>query len=73
MSLISKSARVLANHTWLAPATNITVLVITTQADGCGRCNLVLAGPSLHWGLNAPPTASQAFVPRVAGETRSML
>lgn len=28
---------------------------------------------SLHCGLNAPPMASQAFVPGVASETRTML
>ena len=30
-------------------------------------------GHSLHSGLGAPPTASQAFVPGVASETHDML
>ncbi len=30
-------------------------------------------GRSLHYGLNAPPTASQAFVPGVAMETPHVL
>ena len=32
-----------------------------------------LRGHSLHFGLSAPPTASQAFVPGVATETQDML
>jgi len=31
------------------------------------------AGRSLHYGLRAPPTASQAFVPGVAREIHTML
>jgi len=30
-------------------------------------------GHSLHYGLSAPPTASQSSVPGVAGETQTML
>ncbi len=33
----------------------------------------VLAGLSLRCGLNAPPTASQAFLPGVASETHTVL
>jgi hypothetical protein len=32
-----------------------------------------VAGHSLHCGLNAPPTASQASIPGVASETQIML
>jgi hypothetical protein len=32
-----------------------------------------IAGYSLHYGLNAPSTASQASVPGVASKTQSML
>ena len=38
----------------------------TTLADNSG------AGHSLHCGLSAPPTASEAFVPGVVRETHGM-
>ena len=34
---------------------------------------LYFFGHSLHYGLSAPPTASQSSVPGVAGETQTML
>ena len=34
---------------------------------------LYFSGHSLHYGLSAPPTASQSSVPGVAGETQTML
>jgi hypothetical protein len=42
-----------------------TVFALRDNSKGAGR--------SLHYGLNAPPTASQAFVPGVAMETPHML
>jgi hypothetical protein len=44
---------------------NVTVFTLRDSRKGAGR--------SLHCGLNAPPTASQASVPGVASETQSML
>ena len=42
-----------------------TVFTLRDNSKGDGR--------SLHYGLNAPPTGSQAFVPGVASERQDML
>lgn len=39
----------------------------------CVTPSRVSPGHSLHFGLSAPPAASQASVPGVASETRNML
>jgi len=57
----------LENH-WEAVAAMdfFTVTTVTFRLLYC-------FGHSLHYGLSAPPTASQSSVPGVAGETQTML
>jgi hypothetical protein len=38
------------------------------RSDKVAGVHLILTGPSCHSGLNAPPPASQSFVPGGAGE-----
>ena len=52
---------------------NDAAAVFARTPSGRDSLQKSVAGHSLHCGLNAPPTASQASIPGVASETQIML